>query len=127
MIERSVPLRWRDFDAQGHVNHAVYLTLLEIGRDALFAEVFGTPEYVVARVEIDYQGEITQDFSEVTVQVAVDTVGTTSLTTRESIVLPDGSPAAKARVVSVLWNPVEHSSLAISETQRATLAGQKLH
>jgi len=121
MFERAVPLRWRDFDAQGHVNHAVYLTLLEIARDAYFTQVFGAPEYVIARVELDYRAEITQEVAEVSVHIEVENVGTTSLTTQETIVLPDGSPAGKARVVSVLWNAAEHSSREISQAQRASL------
>ncbi len=41
MFERLVPVRWRDTDAQGHVNHAVFLTYLEEARDAFFEHVIG--------------------------------------------------------------------------------------
>ena len=41
MFERLVPVRWRDTDAQGHVNHAVFLTYLEEARDAFYAQVIG--------------------------------------------------------------------------------------
>ena len=32
MFEHLVRVRWRDTDALGHVNHAVFLTYLEEGR-----------------------------------------------------------------------------------------------
>ncbi|MGH3201311.1 MAG: acyl-CoA thioesterase [Streptosporangiaceae bacterium] len=59
MFERLVPVRWRDTDAQGHVNHAVFLTYLEEARDAFFEHVIGAdPSYVVARVEVDLCAEV---------------------------------------------------------------------
>ena len=58
MFERLVPVRWRDTDAQGHVNHAVFLTYLEEGRDAFYAHAIGAdPNYVVVRIEMDLRAE----------------------------------------------------------------------
>jgi acyl-CoA thioester hydrolase len=49
IFEHQVDVRWRDTDALGHVNHAVFLTYLEEGRDAFFVRTFGgEPDYVVA-------------------------------------------------------------------------------
>ncbi|MEP7026592.1 MAG: hypothetical protein ABJB47_22870, partial [Actinomycetota bacterium] len=39
VFERLVGVRWRDGDGLGHVNHAVFLTYLEEGRDAFFLDV----------------------------------------------------------------------------------------
>jgi acyl-CoA thioester hydrolase len=59
MFEHPVDVRWRDVDALGHVNHAVFLTYLEEGRDAFFKQTFGgEPDYVVARVEVDLRAEV---------------------------------------------------------------------
>ncbi len=41
IYETDLPLRFRDLDAFGHVNNAVTLTLLELGRLKFFAEVVG--------------------------------------------------------------------------------------
>ena len=41
VFEHQVSLRWRDVDALGHVNHAVFLTYLEEGRDAFYAQALG--------------------------------------------------------------------------------------
>ena len=35
MLEKRIEIRWRDVDAYGHVNNAVYLNYLEEARDAL--------------------------------------------------------------------------------------------
>ena len=40
-FERAVDVRWRDVDALGHVNHAVFLTYLEEGRDAFYQPTLG--------------------------------------------------------------------------------------
>jgi acyl-CoA thioester hydrolase len=86
VFEHQVSLRWRDVDALGHVNHAVFLTYLEEGRDAFYVQVLGRdPHYVVARVEIDLRAEIGYADRQLRVRIEVERVGTTSLTTREAI------------------------------------------
>jgi len=50
-FEHPVDVRWRDVDALDHVNHAIFLTYLEEGRDAFFSAALGDPVYVVARLE----------------------------------------------------------------------------
>ncbi len=105
VFEHQVSLRWRDVDALGHVNHAVFLTYLEEGRDAFYVQALGRdPHYVVARVEIDLRAEVRYADRRLRVRIEVERVGTTSLTTRETILTPAGVTAAKARVVTVLWD-----------------------
>ena len=41
VFEHEVTVRWRDVDALGHVNHAVFLTYLEEGRDAFYTFALG--------------------------------------------------------------------------------------
>ena len=49
VFERPVDVRWRDVDALGHVNHAVFLTYLEEARDAFYICALGDDlVYVVA-------------------------------------------------------------------------------
>ena len=55
-----LPVRFRDTDAMGHVNNAVYLTYLEQGRVAYLKRVLGMVKpaefgIIVARIEIDYR------------------------------------------------------------------------
>ncbi len=123
MFEYPVDVRWRDTDALGHVNHAVFLTYLEEGRDAFYAQVLGSdPHYVVVRIEVDLRGEVFRDDRRLTVRVAVERLGTTSLTTREAIITPAGETAADARVVTVRWNPLNRKPIPFTEAERARLA-----
>jgi acyl-CoA thioester hydrolase len=123
MFERQVPVRWRDTDALGHVNHTVFLTYLEEGRDAFYAQTLdGEPDYVVARIEIDLRAEVRHVDRQVTVQIQAERLGTTSLTTRETILAPSGEVVAEARVVTVRWDPRQHKPVPFSEAERARLA-----
>jgi acyl-CoA thioester hydrolase len=123
-FERVVPVRWRDMDGQGHVNTAVFFTYLEEGRDAFYAHVLGAdPYYVVARIEVDLRAEIRLPDQEVTVRIQAERLGTTSLTTRETILTPAGDVAAEARVVTVRWDPGQRQPIPFSEAERSRLAG----
>lgn len=119
--ETAVTVRWRDVDAFGHVNHAVFLTYLELGRDALLDPILGGPSYVIARVEIDFTGEIPLGTAEVRVRVEVEALGRTSVTTAETISLPTGEVAARARVVSVCWDGDAHAPRSFTDAERAAL------
>ncbi len=129
IFEHRVRVRWRDTDAQGHVNHAVFLTYLEEGRDAFYAQVLGSdPSYVVVRLEVDLRAEVRHPDQQVTVQIQAERLGTTSLTTRETILTSSGEVAAEARVVTVRWDPSGRQPIPFNETERtrltAAMAGQ---
>ena len=122
-FEQVVHVRWRDTDAQGHVNTAVFLTYLEEGRDAFYAQVLGAgPNYVVVRIEVDLRAEVRHPDQRVTVRIEAERLGTTSLTTRETITTPSGEVAAEARVVSVRWDPGQRRPTPFSDTERMRLA-----
>lgn len=122
VFEHKVGVRWRDCDPLGHVNHAVFLTYLEEGRDAFFADTLGgEPMYVVARLEIELRAEVSRTGRQVTVQIAAERLGTTSLTTRETILVAPGEVAAQARVVTVRWDPDARKPIPFTGTERARL------
>jgi len=63
MLTVPVDVRFRDIDAVGHVNNAVYLTYLEQARLAYWRKLTGKSELrdidiILARVEIDYRSPI---------------------------------------------------------------------
>ncbi|HZR51108.1 MAG TPA: thioesterase family protein [Streptosporangiaceae bacterium] len=123
VFEHQVSLRWRDVDALGHVNHAVFLTYLEEGRDAFYMRALGRdPQYVVARVEIDLHAEVRYTDRRLHVRIEVERIGTTSLTTRETILTSEGVTAAEARVVTVLWDADARKPKAFNTNERARLA-----
>jgi len=123
VFEHQVSVRWRDVDGLGHVNHAVFLTYLEEGRDAFYVQALGRdPHYVVARVEIDMRAEVRCAGRQLRVRIEVERVGATSLTTRETILTPAGVTAAEARVVTVLWDAGARKPMAFAAGERARLA-----
>jgi acyl-CoA thioester hydrolase len=122
VFERQVDVRWRDTDALGHVNHAVFLTYLEVGRDAFYARAIGSdPDYVVVHIELDLRAEVRFEDGRVTVKIAVERLGTTSLTTRETVVTASGAVAAEASVVTVRWDASLRKPIPFSEAERARL------
>jgi acyl-CoA thioester hydrolase len=121
VFERRVTVRWRDTDALGHVNHAVFLTYLEEGRDAFYGQVVGDAVYVVARIEIDLRNEVRHPDRQVTVQIVPERLGTTSLTTRETVRTASGEIAAQARVVTVRWDAEQRRPVPFTAAERAQL------
>ncbi len=122
MFERTVDVRWRDVDALSHVNHAVFLTYLEEARDAFYAQILGSePIYVVVRLEVNLRAEVHYPDRRVNVRIEVVQLGTTSLTTRETIVTPSGEVAADARVVTVRWDADSRKPVPFTEDERARL------
>ena len=124
VFERRVDVRWRDTDALGHVNHVVFLTYLEEGRDAFYTHVLGSePSYVVVHLEVDFRTEVRHEDRRVLVRIEVERVGTTSLTTRETILNSAEQVVASARVVTVRWDSASHEPTPFGEAERARLTG----
>ena len=76
----DVEVRFRDLDAMGHVNHAVYLTYFEQGRVQLFGA--RRPEgfdFILARLECDYLRPVTLA-DRLSVHIQVEKIGTKSFT-----------------------------------------------
>lgn len=119
----SVPLRWSDMDAYGHVNHANYLTYLEEARDAALSAalgiVSGETGYVVARLEIDYRQELRNTDGPATVRIAFTTLGTASLRTRETIHSAAGVLAVESAAVIVKFDRETRASAPWNAEERA--------
>jgi acyl-CoA thioesterase FadM len=77
---------------------------------------------VVVRIEIDLRAEVRHQDRQVTVRIQAERVGTTSLTTRETVLAPSGEVAAEARVVTVRWDPGQRKPVPFSEAERMRLA-----
>jgi acyl-CoA thioester hydrolase len=80
----TLPVRFRDIDAFGHVNNAVFHSYVEQARIQYLLEVLETAEpfdrlpLILARVELDYRSPIFFG-DEVVVETRVDRIGTTSI------------------------------------------------
>lgn len=61
VVEPLVP-RFRDTDAMGHVNNAVYVTYIEVARQAYWRRMselrdYGRVPFILARIEMDFRSE----------------------------------------------------------------------
>ena len=125
MHEERIRIRWRDIDAYGHVNNAVYLNYLEEARDAFVQKVLGpvtnTWDFVLARVAIDYRAELTPDDGEVLVRCRLDSIGRASLRTREEVAKLDGTVSAEAESVVVARDLSTGKSRPLTDEERAAL------
>jgi acyl-CoA thioester hydrolase len=125
MHEVRIEIRWRDMDAYGHVNNAVYLNYLEEARDAWVQKVLGsvanTWDFVLARVAIDFRGELKQDDGAVLVRCRLDSLGRSSVRTREEVLKLDGSVSAEAASVIVPRDPRTGRARPLADVERAAL------
>ena len=124
-VEVPVTVRWRDFDALGHVNNAVFLTFLETGRDRFFHSLVGDTflDLVLVRLEIDFKAEIPMGTEEVLVTCRSTGIGRTSMRTEEQILLPGGAPAAQSETVSVARDATTRTSRPWTDEERGILEG----
>jgi acyl-CoA thioester hydrolase len=125
--EKEIEIRWRDQDAYGHVNNAVFLTYLEEARDEWLEHAFGSPgtvwDYVLARVEVDFRRELTQADERVVARCELQSLGTSSVRTREELVTAAGELAAEAQAVLVARDPETRRSRPLTDEERAKFEG----
>ena len=100
-------LRYADTDRQGHVNNAVFATMLETGRvEVLYAADGPLHEegcsFVIASLHLDFHGEITWP-GQVEIGTRVASTGRSSVTLDQAL-FQDGRCAATGRTVIVQVN-----------------------
>lgn len=124
MHEKRVEIRWSDVDAFGHVNNAVYATYLEECRDEWLDAALGDGEaawdFVIARLAIDFRGELRLEHDAVVVRCRLERIGASSVTTREEI-RAAGELAAEAESVLVARDRERGGSRPLSERERAAI------
>ena len=119
--ELRIPTRWNDFDALGHLNHAVYHVYCDEARDAALRATVGDFEAwpnVVVHASIDYRREIVLGTREVVVRTRIVDVGRSSV--RFAHDLADG--AAEAEAVLVAWDSQTRGSREIAPAERDALS-----
>ncbi len=98
-------IRFADLDRQNHVNNAVFMTFFESGRvDLLYNPAYdmrvpGTT-YVIARIAIDFRGEILWP-GDVEIGTAIVRLGTTSFDLEQGLFV-EGTCVASADSTLVL-------------------------
>ena len=124
VTETRIPTRWPDFDALGHLNHAIYEVMLDEAReDALRRTVGGFEVFpnVVVHTSVDYRSEIPHGTREIVVRTEITSVGGSSVRFRQQVLLPEGTLAAESESVVAAWDPATRRSRAITGSERAAL------
>jgi acyl-CoA thioester hydrolase len=118
-------VRFRDVDAKGHVNNAVYLTYIESARVAFLLHLgavngLGDLGFIVARIEIDFRSPLSFG-EEVDVGVRASRFGTKSFDLEYE--LRAGSRVvAQAKSVCVGYDYGSGTTVPIPEAWRERLA-----
>ena len=110
-------VRFRDCDAMGHVNNAVYSTYLE---EARIGVLCGLNDFILARVEIDFRSELRAG-EEVEVRTRCPRVGTKSFDL-EHVIAADGRVVAEAKSVLVSYDYERGESVPVPDELRRRLA-----
>jgi len=103
----SLQVRFRDIDAFGHVNNAVFFSYVELARiryllDVLRPETsFDELPLILARVELDFRSPI-QFGDEVAVETRVDSIGRTSFRMTHRMTAGTGGDARLAADVQTV-------------------------
>lgn len=114
-------LRFRDTDANGHINNSIFAVLCESGRVSFFRARL-TPHlppdifFVIARLTIDFRAELHYPGA-VRTGTWVTRLGRSSITLRQAIVR-DGRLAAGAEGVCVLMDRATRRSTPFSGAAR---------
>ena len=124
-----VEVRFRDLDALGHVNNAVYLTYLESARLAYWLQVTGLRDLaamnvILARAEVDYRSPVGYG-ERLEVGVRCASIRRSSLALEQAIVeAGSGRLVAEARKILVYYDYAAQRPLAIPDELRQKLRAQ---
>ena len=111
-------VRFRDCDAMGHVNNAVFSTYLEEARIGVLGDLI---DFILARVEIDFRSELRMR-EEVEVRTHCSRIGTKSFDL-EHVISAGGRVVAEAKSVLVSYDYERGESVPVPDELRRRLAG----
>ena len=124
----SVQVRFRDIDAFGHVNNAVFFTYVELARIRYLLDVlqpstgFDRMPLILARVELDFRSPIAFG-EEITVETRVERIGRSSFEMRHRMTAgPDGRLAGDVHTVLVTYDYAEARPIRVPDDWRGRLA-----
>jgi acyl-CoA thioester hydrolase len=115
-----IRIRWRDIDALGHVNNAVYLAYLE----QVLTEFLGSAldVWVTTRLELDFRNELRLTDGEVAGRASLEHVDASGATISVVLARPDDATALEGRVAVVAWDPDLRRARPLTGTERQALA-----
>jgi acyl-CoA thioester hydrolase len=128
-FSHRLEVRFRDCDAMGHTNNAVYLTFLEQARFAHWRSLWGfgnpqtppdLPGVILAHIEADYRrpsryGDVLE------VRLTVAEVGRSSFSYEYEIVDEQGRTVLTAKTVQVMYDYAVNKPVRIPDSIRTLL------
>ena len=124
----DIDVRFRDIDAMGHVNNAVYATYIEQARTRYFSDVLDADlsrvSTVLASISIDFRRPVELVDGEVTVTVDVADLGRSSATMTHEIRVGD-AVAAEAEATLVALDPETGEPTPIPDDHREAMAAYR--
>ena len=111
-------VRFRDCDAMGHVNNAVYSTYFEEARIGVLGSL---GNFILARVEIDFRAELRMG-EDIEVRMRCSRIGTKSFDL-EHVIAADGRVVAEAKSVLVSYDYERGESVPVPDGLRERLGG----
>ncbi|NOZ83895.1 MAG: acyl-CoA thioesterase [Epsilonproteobacteria bacterium] len=127
-IVQHIQIRFRDTDAMGHVNNAVYFTYFEIARGWLFKDLFGWDKMkelkdlpvIAASNSCNYRRPLFIG-TNISAECYVSKIGTRSFTITTKIVGDDKTVYADGKSVVVFYDYKNNRSMEISKHHREVL------
>jgi acyl-CoA thioester hydrolase len=121
----DIDVRFRDLDALGHVNHAVFFTYFEVGRTILFRNVFGDRKFrfIMAHACCDYFKPATMN-DQLRLWMRVGKIGNKSFELQYELIdrRSDENRFAKGETIQVCYDYEENRSIPVPEDMRKRLA-----
>lgn len=126
-LSADIEVRFRDIDAMGHVNNAVFFTYFEEGRKHFVHQVLGTSgpsdfSFILAHARCDYLRPIRLDHR-VSLRIWVSEIGDKRFNLKYALVDADDEAVVFARgeSVQVCFDYQQNRSTAVSEELREKL------
>ena len=127
----TIEVRWRDLDALGHVNNAVYFTYLEQARFGYLREVGVVPDrpsgvgIIIAEATCQFKSPLTLG-EHVRVHIRVGELRRSSFTFEYRMEGEDGRLAAEAQTVQVCYDYDDQHPMPIPDAWRRAFTSFEL-
>ncbi len=121
-----ITVQFRDTDAMGHVNNAVYFTYLEVARSAYWFHVVGGSTerdlgFILARAECDFRAAA-KFGDKLEVRVRVPNMGKSSFTMEYEIIeTASGRVIATGKTVQVSFDYASNKAQPLPDATRAAI------
>jgi acyl-CoA thioester hydrolase len=121
---------FRDLDAFGHVNNAVFFTYFEWGRALLWFDLTGRSSphdisFIVAHAQCDFRRQV--GLEPIEIRTRIGALRGSSFDFHAEIRTAGGELAAEGKVVVVLWDWARQSKVAISDDLRRKIGACNQH